>query len=35
MVHGGWRMDIPIKFEDVTDEENDQEFNTNHSEDEN
>jgi hypothetical protein len=32
--HGAWRINLPIEFEDVADEENEQEFNPNQSEDE-
>jgi hypothetical protein len=30
-VNGAWRMDLPIEFEDVAGEENEQEFNANQS----
>ena len=30
-VNGAWRMDLPIEFEDVANEENEQEFNANQS----
>jgi hypothetical protein len=32
-INGAWRMDLPIKFEDVANEENEQEFNPNQSKD--
>jgi hypothetical protein len=31
-VNGAWRMYLPIEFEDVANEENEQEFNPNQSE---
>jgi hypothetical protein len=33
-INGAWRMYLPIEFEDVADEENEQEFNVNQSKDE-
>jgi hypothetical protein len=33
-INGAWRMDLPIEFEDVAGEGNEQEFNANQSEDE-